>query len=265
MIKGIIFDLNGTLIDISTDEWSDEVYRTTAHFLGYSGVLISPEELRENYFALNKEQRRRSPEAFPEFDAVKIFHDIIMKKVPMTENNAGKIAVSTAQVYRAAALKKLQLYPGVKEVLTDLKSRFKLAAVSDGQSAWALPELYMAGLNEFFSGATVSGDFGFRKPDKRMYEYALEKLDLKPEEVVFIGNDMYRDIYGAKNAGMKTVFFKSNQGDHSPGGAEPDYIIYKFDELMRAIAFLEEKEKNDFEKIYMVYVSSLFSVSFFRL
>ena len=238
MIKGVIFDLNGTLIDISTDEWSDEVYRTTAHFLGYSGVLISPEELRENYFALNKEQRRRSPEAFPEFDAVKIFHDIIMKKVPMTENNAGKIAVSAAQVYRAAGLKKLQLYPGVKEVLTDLKNRFKLAAVSDGQSAWALPELYMAGLNEFFSGATVSGDFGFRKPDKRMFELSLEELGLLPEETVLVGNDLFRDIYGGNEMGMKTVFFRSNQGDWESKQGKPDYIIYDFYELPAAINFL---------------------------
>ena len=35
MIKGIIFDLNGTLIDIATDEWSEEVYRVTANFLRF--------------------------------------------------------------------------------------------------------------------------------------------------------------------------------------------------------------------------------------
>ena len=121
MIKGIVFDLNGTLIDISTDEWDDDVYRTTAGFLGYSGVFITPGELREKYFALNKEQRRRSLETFPEFDAVKIFHDIILEKVIMTEYNAGKLAVSAAQVYRAASLKRLQLYPGVIEVLSDWK------------------------------------------------------------------------------------------------------------------------------------------------
>lgn len=239
MIKGIIFDLNGTLIDISTDEWNDDVYRITASFLGYSGVIVSPEELRESYFALNKEQRHRSPEAFPEFDVVKIFHDIILKRVPMTENNAGKLAVSAAQVYRAASLKRLQLYPGVKEILTDLKSRFKLAAVSDGQSAWALPELNMAGLQEFFDrGATVSGDWGFRKPDKRMFELSLDELGLLPEETVLVGNDLFRDIYGGNEMGMKTVFFRSNQGDWENKLGRPDYIIYSFYELPAAIDFL---------------------------
>ena len=75
-----------------------------------------------------------------------------------------------------------------------------------------------------------------------MYHLALEKFSLQPEEVIFIGNDMLRDIYGAAGIGMKTVFFKSNQGDHSNHGAEPDYIIYNFCQLPEAIRFLEDNE-----------------------
>ena len=240
MIKGIIFDLNGTLIDILTDEWSDDVYRTTAGFLGYSGVFVSPDELRESYFSLNKEQRRRSLECFPEFDVVKIFHDIILKKISITENDAGRLAVAASQVYRAASLRRLQLYPGVKEVLDTLKTHFKLAAVSDGQSAWALPELRMAGLGEYFNQVTVSGDWGFRKPDKRMFELALSELELLPSETIMVGNDIFRDIYGGNEIGMKTVFFRSNQGDWENKQGKPDYVIYNFNELPAAINFLSD-------------------------
>ena len=37
-------------------------------------------------------------------------------------------------------------------------------------------------------------------------------MKMEPSEVLFVGNDMYRDVYGAQRVGMKTVFFKSNQG-----------------------------------------------------
>ena len=67
-------------------------------------------------------------------------------------------------------------------------------------------------------------------------------MQLFPDEVIFIGNDMYRDVYGGHAAGMKTVFFKSNQGDHDFHGAEADYIIYNFRELPRAIEFLTRQD-----------------------
>jgi putative hydrolase of the HAD superfamily len=73
-----------------------------------------------------------------------------------------------------------------------------------------------------------------------MFELALEQLQIAPSEAVYVGNDMYRDVYGAKNAGMKSIFFRSNQGEQNYSGAEPDYIIYNFNELPRAVAFLEE-------------------------
>ena len=73
----------------------------------------------------------------------------------------------------------------------------------------------------------------------RLFENVLDRLDLAAEEALFVGNDMFRDIYGAHEAGMKTVFFRSNQGDWKLHGAEPDYIIYSFGELPQAIAFFQ--------------------------
>jgi putative hydrolase of the HAD superfamily len=58
---------------------------------------------------------------------------------------------------------------------------------------------------------------------------------------VFVGNDMYRDVYGAQRIGMKTIFFKSNQGTQEKEGVKPDYIIYNFRELLNALRFFEER------------------------
>lgn len=239
-IKGLLFDFNGTLIDILTNEGEDIPFRVTANFLAFHHVKIAPGQLKEEYFKRNKEQRAKSKEEFPEFDVEKIFREIIylytLREEPEQLKSLPKV---TSIVFRSAMTYQLQTYNGVIEVLENLKGRYKMGAVSDGQSLWALPEMRACSLEGYFSPVIVSGDYGFRKPDKRLFTIALEKMGLAPEEVVYIGNDMYRDVFGAAECGMRTIFFKSNQGDHSPSGREPDYIIYEFRELLKAVRFLE--------------------------
>ena len=145
-----------------------------------------------------------------------------------------------AETFRAASRFKLELYPGVREVLDELRPRYRMAALSDGQSVWALPELRSVGLEKYFDPVIVSGDLGFRKPDPRMFELLLSQMELSPDEILFVGNDMYRDIFGAGQLGIRTVFFRSNQGDQRPAGREPDYIIYRFSELPEAVRFLSK-------------------------
>lgn len=237
MIKGLLFDLNGTVIDIYTSESDWDVYRTVANFLDSYGVKIYPDRLKEEYFYLLKEQKEHSKEKFPEFDVVKLFRQVIEKY-----SIGGKLPdpALVAMVFRAAGRYKLGFYSGVWETLKKLSGSYRMAAVSDGQKIWAEAEFKSLKLGEVFEFAVISGEHGFRKPDPRMYEAALKKLHMKASEVIFIGNDMYRDIYGAHQMGMKTVFFHSNQGEQDFCGAEADYVIYEFPELLKAIEFLQQ-------------------------
>lgn len=245
-IKAIVFDINGTLIDIQTDEGSDEVYRGISHFLTYQGIRAHRWEVRDEYFQLMDEQRKASSEAFPEFDAVELWREYLRRRPEacraLHPEKLQWLPLVLAEMYRGISRSRLQLYPEVQNVLDELSRRYKLAALSDAQSAWALPEMRAVGLDGYFQTIIVSGDCGYRKPDSRIFQAALAGLDVRPENVLFVGNDMYRDIYGASRAGMKTVFFSSNQGRKKANGAEPDYIIYRFAELRQAIAFFEAQQ-----------------------
>ena len=242
MIKAIFFDINGTLIDISTAE-NDDAFRVTTNFLRIFSVDLSPDEVKKLYYELNHAQRAASEEKYPEFNAAKIFTDIIAKhsSVEISPEECKQHGETVADVFRAAMTYKLELYPGVRQVLEQLKEKYIIAAVTDGQSQWARHEILTTGLDKYFHSVVVSGDYGFRKPDERMFTTALEKYALSPGETIYVGNDMYRDIYGAGRLGMKTVFFKSNQGDHKSRGIEPDYIIYNFNELPAAVSFIESR------------------------
>jgi HAD superfamily hydrolase (TIGR01509 family) len=73
--------------------------------------------------------------------------------------------------------------------------------VSDAQSAYALPELRALGLHEYFDPVIISGDYGYRKPDARLFQKALDPLQVRPNQAIFIGNDRYRDIFGVRRLG----------------------------------------------------------------
>ncbi len=242
-IKGVLFDINGTMIDIHTDEHDDNIYRTISNLLSFQGIQISHDAVREKYFHIMKEQRDSSGERYPEFDVVAIFKHIVEHhSTAFTRRlNPEKIAqlpLLLAEVYRAASRHRLHVYHGVRETIEHVTRHYRTAIVSDAQSAWALPELNAVGLLAYFDPIIISGDYGYRKPDKRLFETALEKMKIEPQHCVFVGNDIYHDVHGARQLGMKTVLFKSNQGAWDRDGIEADYIIYKFPELLDAIHFI---------------------------
>jgi putative hydrolase of the HAD superfamily len=215
IIQGIIFDINGTLIDIQTDEGNEEIYRAISHFLTYQGIYMHRREVRDAYFRIMDSQRKDSGEEHPEFDALLVWREFINQYTVYGALEPGKFTYLPrflAEIFRGISRYRLQLYPEVKAVLDELRPRFKLAAVSDAQSVWAIPEMKAVGIDSYFNPVIISSDFGFRKPDARLFEAALAEMGLEPEEVIFVGNDMYRDIFGSRQLGMKTVFFSSNQG-----------------------------------------------------
>ena len=141
------------------------------------------------------------------------------------------------ELQRGITSKRLAPFPQTQEILAEVKTRYRLAVVSDAQSAYGLPELRAAGLADYFASIIVSGDYGYRKPDPRLFHAALTELQVFPEEAIFVGNDRFRDVLGARKVGMKTILFCPHG---NPGGSpetEPDYILYQYADLPRAIEF----------------------------
>jgi len=246
IVKGIIFDINGTLADIHTNEWHDDVYRVLANLLSYQGIALDASVVKDLYFRIMKEQRAARAERHPEFDAVEIFREIVAQHATdftraLPHEKVAQLPLLLAEIYRAASRFRLQPYPGVEDTIRQLYPNYDLAVVTDGQSAYALPELNAIGLSGYFDPIVVSGDHGYRKPDRRLFATALDAMKIEPAAVLFVGNDMYRDVHGAQKLGMKTVFFKSNQGTQEKAGVTPDYIIYKFPELLNAVRFFEDQ------------------------
>ncbi|MHB8909951.1 MAG: HAD family hydrolase [Syntrophales bacterium] len=237
-IRGILFDLYGTLIDIETDESMEEIYRGIAHYLTYQGVTVHRWEVRDRYYQIMKEQKEACSEECPEIDVERIWTAFLEREGMPAGAERERLALTLAQIYRGISRKRLQLYPGVREVLDELCPVYQLAIVSDAQPGYALPEMKAVGLGSYFDPVIISAQFGYRKPDRRLMEKALGIMKLLPAEVLFVGNDMYRDIYGAGRLGIKTIFIDSNQGDKSHETTTPDYVAHRFADVLKGVAAL---------------------------
>ncbi len=245
-VRGIICDINGTLVDINTDEGNEQIYRSISHLLKYYGIRTNRGDVREGYYQILKDQRRARGETYPEFDAVAVWREFLATRAARSGVSLPKCKMATlphflAELYRGISLNRLELYPEVREVLDALRPNYRLAALTDAQTAWALPEMRMVGLDGYFFPVVVSGDLGYRKPDPRIFALTLRRMHLRADEVVFVGNDMFRDIHGARQAGLRTVFFATGQGQQQMDGVEAHYNIYRFGELRNAIRFFEEQ------------------------
>jgi putative hydrolase of the HAD superfamily len=236
-IRAVAFDVNGTLVRILTEDDADHVFRAAAHFLAYQGVDLCRHEVRELYFRLLKEQQRASPEEHPEYDAVGIWRDIVeMHRSDFTRAlpaaKLEQMPLFLAEMCRGISRRRLSLYPHVRNVLGVLRERRPLAVVTDAQSAWARGELHKVGLLDYFDPIVVSGDHGFRKPDRRLFQLALDGLGVPAAHVLYVGNDMYRDIYGAREAGMRTALFDSDPNTGVFPDCVPDHTITDFRDLL---------------------------------
>lgn len=102
------------------------------------------------------------------------------------------------------------LYPGTAAALAALSRRYKLAIISNGVQEKQTRRLRAAGqippLKEehmFFSAAV-----GCRKPDPLIFRHALDRMGLRPNQTVMVGNSWAKDVLGAVNMHMNAVWFR---------------------------------------------------------
>jgi putative hydrolase of the HAD superfamily len=239
-IQAIAFDVNGTLVEILTEDDMEQCFRAAGHFLTYQGVDLRRQEIRDLYFQTMKRQQKDSLEEYPEFDSVKIWQSIVdenqtdfTRALPTEKRD--QIPLFLAEMYRGISRRRLRLYPFIRETLDLVRERFPLAVVTDAQSAYARGELYQVGILDYFDPIIISGDYGFRKPDRRLFQAALDGMGVAAEHTLFVGNDMHRDIFGAREAGMMTMMFDSDQGTKEHLNCVPDFTITDFRQLIEIL------------------------------
>ena len=193
MIQAIIFDLDNTLLDfIKMKQFAVKAAITA---MNEAGLNVDEEKAYQDIFDLYVNKG---------WENQQVFDDYLNQTIGEVSN---KILAAGIVNYRRAREATLLVYPNVNKTLIELiKMGIKLAVVSDAPSREAWMRLYYLNLHHVFDPVLTFDDTGVRKPSPKPFQMALDYLKVKPEEALMIGDWPERDVVGAKQIGIKTVF-----------------------------------------------------------
>lgn len=124
------------------------------------------------------------------------------------------------------------------EVLKKLQGKYKLAIFSNGQSKSQHDKIDNINVTQYFDEVIVSGDIGISKPAAGALQYAADKLGVKYDECLMVGDVFSSDILGAINAGIKPVWICTEKDRPAKY-----YKGYKITNLNELFDILEKENK----------------------
>ncbi|MFH2085885.1 MAG: HAD family hydrolase [bacterium] len=184
-IRAVGFDVDGTMYH-STVEMGQEVGKQVIEQAARE-LAKDPDEIVEEYLE-RREKYRGNTLTLNSFglDGEKIFQDV-WDQFPIE--------------------KFVRKDSKLVSLITKLKKRYRLFLISNGTGRQVERKLGVLGLNYHdFDPRIYCYDQGWVKPDPQPFLAAIESLNMKPEEIVYVGDREDVDVEGAQTVGMKTIF-----------------------------------------------------------
>lgn len=223
--KHLFFDLDHTLWDFEHN--SKKALTSVFYECDLRRMNVqSPDHFIETYLPINYQMwsaYRRG-----EIDAQEVKHlrfQNTLKKFGLVSQSMVK---DVGDAYLAHLPRGGNLMPNVLHILKKLHAHYRLHVVTNGFQAITKVKLQNSGITDFFQLVLSAEEVGVLKPDKRVFQTAVNKTKAKVEESLFIGDSIIADIEGASSFGMDQVFYNPKNKQHQ---AEPTYEITDMAEL----------------------------------
>ncbi|MCC6475544.1 HAD family hydrolase [bacterium] len=191
MLKVILWDVGGPLLD--EDEfyvlWERGVRTTAAETLG--------REISDAEFEQAKEWAIQS---YAPYTFRAMLYELVGRDEPLH-------GIAVKKFYAAVPWHSDTLQPGIKDLLCDLSPRVPMTIVAN-QLKGVAARLDELGIAQYFKHIVSAGEFGLSKPDLRIYQHALGKLGVTPEEALMVGDRQDNDVVPAKMLGIKTLLLR---------------------------------------------------------
>ena len=234
-IKAILFDLDGTLRHNLPS--GGEVFADYAAQLGLS--INDEDRLRairwENFYWANSMDLKADKQIYvtePDFWNHYAHRQLVAlgASSEQVETLAPRVSGYMEESYRPQSI----VPEGALCVLALLQQAgFIMAVVSNREKPYQ-HEIENLGLSSFFSFSLAAGEVNSFKPDREIFIHACERADVKPSGAVYVGDNYFADVVGARHAGLQPVLY-------DPRRVFPDAecpVIETFDPLLSVIKTL---------------------------
>ena len=147
--------------------------------------------------------------------------------------DAPSLADKIADAYSADREETASLVPDAIATLEYLRGRgIRLALITNGGAEMQRAKIQRFGLEPFFDSILIEGEFGFGKPDIRLFTHTLERLKTRAEDAWMVGDDLERDISPCRALGIYSVWVDGKgRGLPSSAQSHPDLIIKNISEV----------------------------------
>ncbi|MEA3504939.1 MAG: YjjG family noncanonical pyrimidine nucleotidase [Bacteroidota bacterium] len=200
----IFFDLDRTLWDF--EENSKETLQDIflKHNLTSKGIP-SFKNFHSTYRTINHAlwAQYRSGIITKEYLSVQRYHKTLQYFIIDNYELAQKISYD----YITISPTKTRLFPYTHEILSYLSKKYKIHIITNGFNEVQFQKVKNADLEKYFQAIITSEDAGAKKPDPKVFDYALEQTGAIKSNSIMIGDDAKTDILGAKKAGIDQIFF----------------------------------------------------------
>jgi len=239
-IKALLFDFGDTLI--RTDKFDyDLCLRKVHESLANDNVTMPYEEFKRIYFDVRNRLYKETEHSLrePEF---RLRITETLKHFSYSFKQEDAVIVRSADAFADAFMLMMQMEPYVPKLLQQLKTedKYKIGIVSNfAHPTTPLKKtLERFDIAKYFDALIISGEVGWRKPSPKIFKKALQTLNVKASETVFIGDSPHHDIEGAKKIGMKTILVKKASINEDEKLGNPDKRITTLEELPKALSEL---------------------------
>jgi putative hydrolase of the HAD superfamily len=246
-VKAFIFDFIGTLTHVT--EYSLEKSKLKLYkSLVKAGFNVAEKDFLEAYNQSYEECRvKRYDELIEVTDAVWIAE--ALKRLGFTIDPKDARVKTAVGVFFEDYFKALKLNQCTEQLLSFVSRHYKVGLISNFTYAAVIhAAMRKLKISRFFNVVLVSQDVGWRKPNKKIFQEAIRRLDVNSEDTVYIGDCPSEDIGGASAMGMKTVFVPSQfytLEDLTESQQRPDLIVRNICELRKTIpGFIKNLQEN---------------------